>query len=129
MRCKFLCCFLVVGIWFFGLGIGFSSESKQEGFKYNSHNRKDPMIPVVDQTGKVLFQEGLSSGKKVLALKLQGIIFRESGRSKAIIEKKLYKVGDKVSGFLVKKIYPDHVILTDGKDNYELWLNLSDREK
>lgn len=104
---------------FSSLCIGFAEEGR---FKYDSHGRKDPMIPVVDRTGRILFQEEYG-GKKALALRLQGIIFKRKGGSKAIIEKKLYKVGDKISGFLITEIYPDHVVLTDGKESYELWLN------
>ncbi len=106
----FCCCFLFIG------------GAEENGFKYDPHGRKDPMIPVVDKNGRVLFQEEYN-GKKALALKLQGIIFKRRGKSKAIIEKRLYKVGDKISGFIITEIYPDHVVLTDGKENYELWLN------
>ncbi len=103
---------------FCSLFIGFAEEGE---FKYDPHGRKDPMVPVVDRSGRVLFQEEYG-GKKALALRLQGIIFKRKGGSKAIIEKRLYKVGDKISGFLITEIYPDHVVLTDGKEKYELWL-------
>ncbi len=100
-----------------GIGLVYAGD-----FKYDPHGKRDPMIPVVDKDGNVLFQQDENSGKKVLALRLQGIIFREDGKSKAIIEGKIYKEGDKVSGFWIKKILKDKVILTDGKDDYELFM-------
>ena len=89
-------------------------------FEYDPHGKKDPMIPVVDKDGRVLFKEDEKSGKKVVALLLQGIIYKDKGRSKAVIENKLYKVGDKVAGFIIQDITPDKVILSDGKETYEL---------
>ncbi len=96
-----------------GVGLGY-------GFEYDAHGKKDPMIPVVDRDGRVLFREDEESGKKVVALMLQGIIYKDKGKSKAVIENKLYKVGDRVAGFVIEDITPDKVILSDGKEKYEL---------
>ena len=97
-----------------------SSGNALFAFEYDPHGKKDPMIPVVDKDGRVLFKEDEESGKKVVALRLQGIIYKDKGISKAVIENKLYKVGDKVSGFVIKDITPDKVILSDGRERYEL---------
>ncbi len=110
---------IVVSVFLTFLVVSFGAAKDQ--FEYDPHGKKDPMVPVVDKNGKVLF-EAEDGGRKSLALRLQGIIFKSRGVSKAIIDKRLYKEGDKVSGFLLKEIYPDHVVLTDGKENYELWL-------
>ncbi len=99
--------------FFLGMTSGYS-------FEYDAHGKKDPMIPVVDRDGRVLFREDEESGKKVVALMLQGIIYRDKGKSKAVIENKLYKVGDRVAGFIIEDIAPDKVILSDGKEKYEL---------
>ncbi len=116
---------LGLGLLFAVSFLAFGGEKK---FVYDDHGRKDPLMPVVDSSGKILFQEEENSGKKVLALRLQGIIYRSKGPSKAIIEKKLYKVGDRISGLVITEIYPDHVVLSDGKDSYELWLKPNNRK-
>ncbi len=114
---------IIIAVWVVFFIVSQLCFAKDKDFVYDPHGKRDPMIPVVDRNGNVLFQEGIdSNGKKVLALMLQGIIYRKNGNSKIIIDKKLYKVGDNVAGFTIKRILPSRVILTDGEEDYELRL-------
>ena len=52
-------------------------------------------------------------------LKLEGITYNPRG-STAIIDDNVVRTGSEISGYKVKEILPDMVILTDGKEDYEL---------
>ncbi len=75
-----------------------------------------PAVAAVDPTKPALFKGASASESSLLdgELALQSIFKRSSGYS-AIISGKSYREGDTLNEFTVSKIYPKHVIITDGR--------------
>lgn len=95
-------------------------------FTYDDKNKRDPFLPLVDQNGRYLLPSELfySSG----ALELTGILWDTQGNSSALLNNKVVKVGEVVSGYHVKIITKNSV--TVFKDNKEYKIMLSaDKEE
>ncbi len=93
---------------------------KEKNFVYNSHGKKDPMLPVVDSNGNVLFVKKKTTGETTVNITIQGIIFKRKGNSKVMINNILYKEGDKIGMMTIKKINKDNIIVTDGVKEYKV---------
>lgn len=104
--------------WIFSSLLTLYAETKRERFIYEDKGWRDPFVPIVTKSGKVL--SGLSDvrvKRSVKTVSLEGIIFASEGGSLALIDGEPYRVGDKVEGFEVKKIQPERVILeVDGEE-------------
>ncbi len=92
-------------IVFLGLSIFAYAE---EQFVYDSKGRRDPFLPLVSKDGYIINREA-----DVLAsdMNLEGIIFDKSGKSLAIINGKVLKVGDKIGNYNILKIEKQKVTL------------------
>lgn len=79
----------------------------QEQFKYNAKGRRNPFIPLVTSDGRLLKleKEGDASG-----LLLEGIIYDKYGRSYAIVNGEIVKIGDAIGDYQVLKIENNKVI-------------------
>ena len=96
------------------------NKASEAPFIYNSHGKKDPMLPVVDSNGTVLFVEEKNTGKATVNMKIQGIIFKNQGESKVMIQGAMYKEGDKIGMVTIKKINRDNIIVSDGMKEYKV---------
>ena len=91
----------------------FASEGK---FVYNSHNKRDPFVPLIEfDRKKVTTPKDEKDDKQkdlgYTAIKLEGIVYDPLVGSKVIINGKILKAGDKVNSYTVEEILPDRVIL------------------
>jgi len=99
-----------------GLAVGFgilhfiftTISSAEEQFAYNAKGKRDPFVSLVTPDGRLLSldkEEDLSRG-----LSLEGIMYDKHGVSYAVVNAKVVKVGDEVSGYQVLKIEKEKVI-------------------
>lgn len=86
----------------------------EEQFTYNAKGKRDPFVSLVTPDGRFLNldkEEDISKG-----LSLEGIMYDKHGVSYAVVNSKVVKVGDEVSGYQVLKIEKDKVIfIKDGE--------------
>lgn len=86
-----------------------------EGFKYETHGRRDPFIPLIGQD-KVQ-PAGLSEVTSVEDIKLEGIAIRSDGKRTAIMNGEIVREGYKKGEIEIKKIDSKKVILLiNGKE-------------
>lgn len=87
----------------------------KEPFIYNDRGKRDPMVPLVDKDGRYLL-----SGEEFYSfsnLRLSGILWDPLGKSSALINNQIIKVGESIWGFKVINITKDSVtFFKDGKD-------------
>ena len=98
----------------------FVCVGEEEGFVYESKRRRDPFIPLITPEGVLRELERRSEDSD---MRLEGIIFDESGESLAIINGRVVKVQDEVGGYTILKIEKDKVFLIKEGDILELGLN------
>jgi len=74
---------------------------------------RDPFISLVTEEGRLItFME-----KKQDQLELQGILYDSYGRSSAIVNSQVLRIGDWIGEYQVYQIHPDKVIfLKEGKE-------------
>ena len=94
-------------------------QSEEEKFLYASHDKRDPLVPLVDKKGRpvAVVEGGIQF--KISDLSLEGIIWDET-KPLAIINDEVVGCGDKVSGVTVVKIEKDKVILNYQNETFEL---------
>lgn len=91
--------------------------AKAEKFKYpyRSFYNRDPLKPLINEEGKIVISE------KRRGFVLQGIVYRGKSNS-VIINNTLYKEGDIIEGFKIKRVEEDKVILEkEGKEFILKW--------
>jgi len=92
-------------------------------YPYAAGKDRDPLLPLVDSRGNLLLYETLEENDSAPPqLFLQGIIYSSQEDAGAVINGEIYKKGDAVCGFKVKKIEKNRVILD--KDSEEFILKL-----
>lgn len=94
---------------FFGLNI-FASEDK---FVYNSHNKRDPFVPLIGIDAEIDAEEVTNGTQHIeyTAINLEGIVYDPVYGSKVIINGQILKAGDEGNGFKVEQILPDRIIV------------------
>jgi len=98
------------------LTFNFGLVQAKEPFTYEDKGRRDPLRPLVDNKGRYLLSAELhySSGE----LDLFGILWDPRGDSSALINNEVVKVGESISGFIIKDITEDSVTVSkDGKEH------------
>ena len=87
-------------------------SEKHDTFSYDPVGHRDPFVPLV-RDGRLV---GVTTAGRVPADKpvLYGILWDPGGHSMALINDAEVKVGDAVSGYQVKEIRQDAVVLTSG---------------
>ena len=100
------------------------ADEGQQEFIYDSHNRRDPFKPVFLNDAAAVVQDGGES----VPFFLEGIIWDPDGGAIAIINNEILKQGDKISGFKIKKIKRDEVILLKGEKEINLFLREGDED-
>lgn len=99
-------------------------EEQNAAFTYNSQDKRDPFLPLVDENGFYLADTTLLSPDE---LSLSGILWDPQGKSSALINNKMVTVGKAIYGFIIKDIAKDSVTLY--KDGKEYIIRLSPKGK
>ena len=100
------CCVLV----FLFLTFSFAEEK----FEYNAKGKRDPFVPLVTPDGRLLNLDREEEAAK--GLLLEGIMYDKHGMSYAVVNSRVVKVGDEVTGYQVLKIERDKVtLIKDGQ--------------
>ncbi|MCQ9208024.1 MAG: DUF2531 family protein [Omnitrophica bacterium] len=116
-------------IWLFlalVLTLNFSFAQAEEVFIYQDKGRRDPFRPLVDENGQYVLgaERPYSSG----VLNLSGILWDSQGKSSALINNQVVKIGESISGFTIENITKDSVTLSkDGKE-YTIELSIEKEE-
>ena len=95
----------------------------QDDFKYDSHGKRNPFIPLVTSDGRLL---RLDKEEGPSALVLEGIIYDKQGRSYAVVNGTVAGIGDSVEGYQVLKIEPDKVTFIKEGQTLEVQLKKED---
>lgn len=95
----------------------------KQDFVYDSKGRRDPFLPVVSKDGYIINRE---ADVPVSDMNLEGIIYDEGGKSLAIINGNVLKVGDKIGIYAISMIEKKKVILQSNSE--EFILNLKQEE-
>ncbi|MDD3374851.1 MAG: hypothetical protein PHY73_03895 [Candidatus Omnitrophica bacterium] len=109
--------FLLMFFIFVSSGALFAEE--REPFVYNAQGKRDPFWPLVSPSGAIItYDKNLDYGD----LSLEGIVYDPNGKSLAIINGKVFNVGNQVVGYMLSKVEENRVILI--KDNKEFVLEI-----
>ena len=100
------------------------ADEGQEKFIYDSHNRRDPFKPIFLNDAAAVVQDGGES----VPFFLKGIVWDPEGGAVAIINDEILKQGDEISGFKIKKIKRNEVILLKGEKEINLFLREGDED-
>lgn len=92
----------------------------QKSFVYDAKGKRDPFWPLVSETGSVITydEQELSSSDMMLT----GMLTGSDGKNIAVINGKIVKEGDMIGAFKVEKILTTAVVLDNGKEKSELYL-------
>lgn len=89
-----------------------------EEFRYDSHNKRDPLIaPEVGLSG-VQFRQG--------GLHLEGVVIDKKAGSYAIVNGQIVKEGTVLNGYLLKKVNANHAIFEKDGETVEAVLRQDD---
>ncbi len=92
-----------------------------EDFKYGSHGKRDPFVPLVGQDKSAA--TSLIDITSFEDLKLEGIALGSGGKNTAIINGEMVKAGRKIGEIEIKKITANTVDLVIGNKPYTLKLS------
>mgnify|MGYP001588549079 FL=1 len=107
---------LVLGLIGICLGAVVFAENN---FIYDSKGKRDPFMPLVTSQGYIVnVEEELFASD----MNLEGIIYDAQGRSLAIINGKVVKVGDNIGSYTVLEIGKTTVLLAKEAEKYILEL-------
>ena len=95
--------------------IAFPIYPQSYKYPYSSFRERDPFKPLVDENGQILIKERRHLGDFLL----QGIIYSPGG-SQVVINNEVYKEGDNVEGYKVKKINAYGVIFEKNGEEFIL---------
>ncbi|MCM8774146.1 MAG: general secretion pathway protein GspB [Candidatus Omnitrophica bacterium] len=96
--------------------LGSLCRGEQYQYPYNNLKDRDPLVPLVSESGHILIQEKKEIGNFIL----QGIIYSPQN-SKAIINNEILSEGDVLGEYRIVKIEPKRVVLE--KEDKEYILN------
>jgi len=93
----------------------FSAPAKDYKYPYSSFKERDPFRPPVNERGEILIKEKKGMGDFVL----QGIMYSPK-ESQVIINNEVFKEGDTVEGYRIKKIDAYKVIFEKNGEEFVL---------
>lgn len=117
---------LLVGLFFAGIlptWRGISQADNFQEFTYDSRGRRDPFAPLIRGKGET---EEVPVAKAFGQFRLEGIIY-DPGGSLAVINGKVLREGDVITGYKVRQIQKTSVSLS--KEGESFTLNLKKLEK
>lgn len=88
-----------------------------ENVSYVSGGRRDPMVPIIDENGRLL------QAADSAAVHVEGIIYDSKNGSIVVMNGESYKVGDSVGNYLLKAIHTDRIILERDGEQKMFFLN------
>ncbi|GEM_PF-1328367 len=92
----------------------FISQGAGEGYKYDAHGKRDPLVPLVGIDSPAISR--LEDITSIADIKLEGIASRSRGRLIAILNGEIVNEGDKFGSIEIKKITKKSVTINiDGK--------------
>jgi len=80
----------------------------QDDFIYQSKGKRNPFIPLVDKSGRLMKLEK-EEEKELSELSVDGIMYDKQGVSYALVNGKIVGTGDYVGEYRVLKIHDDKV--------------------
>ncbi|MBN2453280.1 MAG: hypothetical protein JXB40_03350 [Candidatus Omnitrophica bacterium] len=95
-----------------------ASAAFGEGYRYDSHGKRDPFIPLVGIEKPVI--SSLADITSVSDIKLEGIASIAGGKMAAILNGEIAKEGDRFGEIEIIKIEKRTVTIKMGDRNYEL---------
>lgn len=107
--------FLFSYILFVIAGTVYAENESQ--FKYDAAGKRNPFIPLITPDGRLL---NLDTVVTETGLVLEGVIFDQQGESFALINGKVFKVGDSVDDYTVLDIDKGRVNLLKAGQLYVL---------
>ena len=93
----------------------------EQSFNYEDKGRRDPFLSLVDKNGNYLLETELVYSSS--ELQLSGILWDPQGKSSALINNQVVKVGESIFGFVINDITKESVVVS--KDNQEFILRVS----
>ncbi|MFA5142831.1 MAG: hypothetical protein WC522_01510 [Candidatus Omnitrophota bacterium] len=114
MSRKFFPAILVLSIFIYPVSV------EAEGFRYDPHGKRDPMVPLIGQEKTVGAAIPLSEVVSIDDVKLEGVVAQMSGHSMAVMNGELVKEGFKSGELEVKKVLKKSVMLTISGKEYKV---------
>ena len=114
---------LLLILFFLPHSLVFAQE--EEPFIYTDKGKRDPFIPLVDENGRYLLDN--EEFCTFDDLNLSGILWDPEGKSSALINNQIVKIGESIGGFKVTNVTKDSVVLF--KDGKEYIMRLSIEEE
>lgn len=103
------------------------AQQEEETFIYNDKGKRDPFVPLVDESGRYLLdEEGFCSFDD---LSLSGILWDPEGKSSALINNQIVKIGESIGGFKVTDVTKDSVVLFKNGKEYIMRLSIKEGGK
>lgn len=91
----------------------------KEDFLYDSHNRRDPFVPLIGPGSAV---QGGHPAVSLDAVKLEGVVVDPKHGSFVMIDGEIYEEGHFWGPYLIEKIEENKVVFKYNKEHYELHL-------
>jgi hypothetical protein len=112
--------FLVLCLLIFIMQVNTAFGQGEEAFSYDNKGNRDPLVPLVDEQGRFILEEG--EIYSFADLELIGILWDpDGGKSSALINDQVVKVGETFHGFLIKDITQNSVTVSQDGQEYVLW--------
>lgn len=111
---------LIQALFIFTAITAFCSQftvASAEQFVYDSHNRRDPFVPLVGP-GSVTSSE--QPELQLESIKLEGVVVDPKGGSFIMVDGEVYDEGHKIGPYVIEKIEEKRVVLKYNTERYEL---------
>ena len=95
-----------------------ASPGGSENFKYESHGKRDPFIPLVGVEAPAT--SSLEDITSIGDIKLEGIASRPGGKLLAILNGEMVKEGDKFGEIQIKKVTKKNITISISGKNYAI---------
>lgn len=99
----------------------------EESFNYDDKGKRDPFVSLVDDNGYYLLETELLYSSS--ELQLSGILWDPQGRSSALINNQVVKVGETIYGFTIKDITKEAVVISNGNQEFILRVSIKEKEE
>lgn len=106
----------LLALIFFSFNLTFAEE--EQPFIYDDQGKRDPFLSLVDKNGRYLLDSSL--GDSTAGLNLSGILWDPQGKSSALINNQIVKIGETISGFTVTDISEDSVTVLKNDETYTI---------
>jgi len=96
----------------------FIASGSGEGYKYDSHGKRDPFIPLVGVDRPAVSR--LEDITSIADIRLEGIATRPKGRLVAILNGEIVKEGDRFGSIEIKKITKKTVTIEIDGNSFDI---------